>query len=58
VPVIGASSVIPNLVFATGHYRNGVLLSPLTARFVADLMLEQRVDPLMTATRPQRFGAL
>ena len=58
LPVIGASSVIPNLVFATGHYRNGVLLSPLTARFVADLMLERRADPLMTATSPQRFGVL
>ena len=26
----------PNVVYATGHYRNGVLLAPLTAQLVAD----------------------
>ena len=34
--------MIPNLMYATGHYRNGVLLSPLTAQLVADAMLENR----------------
>lgn len=58
LPVIGASSRMPNLMYATGHYRNGVLLSPLTAQLVADAMLEDRIDPLMAATSPQRFGDL
>jgi glycine oxidase len=58
LPVIGSSSVLPNLMYATGHYRNGVLLSPLTAQLVADAMLEGRVDPMMRALSPQRFGAL
>jgi glycine oxidase len=58
LPVIGESGVVPNLMYATAHYRNGVLLSPLTAQFVADAMLENRVDPLMAAIRPQRFGEL
>lgn len=58
LPVIGASSRLPNLMYATGHYRNGVLLSPLTAQLVADAMLEDRIDPLMAATSPQRFGDL
>ena len=40
LPVIGPSSVMPNLMYATGHYRNGVLLAPLTAQLVADAMLE------------------
>lgn len=58
LPVIGASSLMPNLMYATGHYRNGVLLSPLTAQLVADAMLENRIDPLLSATSPQRFGKL
>jgi glycine oxidase len=58
VPVIGASTILPNLVYATGHYRNGILLSPLTASLVADLVLERRADPLLAATQPERFGAL
>jgi glycine/D-amino acid oxidase-like deaminating enzyme len=43
-------------VYATGHYRNGVLLAPLTACAVADLILNNREDPLLTAVAPQRFG--
>jgi glycine/D-amino acid oxidase-like deaminating enzyme len=49
---------MPGLVYATGHYRNGVLLAPLTAKLVADAMLENRIDPLLRAVSPSRFGAL
>jgi glycine oxidase len=58
LPVIGASSVMPNLIYATGHYRNGVLLAPLTAQLVADAMLDNRIDPLLAAVSPSRFGDL
>src|SRR5207244_2244596 len=47
LPVIGALSAAPNVMFASGHYRNGVLLAPLTAQLVADAVLEGRIDPLM-----------
>jgi glycine/D-amino acid oxidase-like deaminating enzyme len=47
---------MPGLVYATGHYRNGVLLAPFTARAVADLVLDNREDPLLASTTPQRFG--
>jgi glycine oxidase len=56
MPIIGRSKKVPGLVYATGHYRNGVLLAPLTARAVADLVLDNREDPLLATTRPQRFG--
>lgn len=56
LPVIGASSHLPNLMYATGHYRNGVLLAPLTAQLVADAMLDNRVDPILEAMSPSRFG--
>jgi len=58
LPVIGASRTAPSLMYATGHYRNGVLLAPLTARLVADAMLDNRVDPALDSVRPDRFGAL
>jgi glycine/D-amino acid oxidase-like deaminating enzyme len=56
IPVIGPSTVVPNLMYATGHYRNGVLLAPLTAQLVADALLENKVDPILAVTSPKRFG--
>jgi thiazole synthase len=58
LPIIGASSVVPNLMYATAHYRNGVLLAPLTAQLVADALLEDVSDPLLELTSPRRFGRL
>jgi len=58
LPVIGRSGVIPGLMYATGHYRNGVLLAPLTAQLVADVVLADRIDPVMEAISPCRFGEL
>ena len=58
LPVIGRSRLLPNLMYATGHFRNGVLLAPLTARLVADAMLENIVDPAIDLLRPDRFGNL
>jgi glycine oxidase len=56
IPIIGSSAVIPNLVYATGHYRNGILLAPLTAQLVADTVLENKIDPILETTSPKRFG--
>ena len=56
LPVVGRSAAIPNLVYATGHYRNGVLLAPLTAHLVASLILDGRQDPVLGAIGPSRFG--
>jgi glycine/D-amino acid oxidase-like deaminating enzyme len=56
LPVIGASSTMRRVFYATGHYRNGVLLAPLTALAIADLVLEGRERPEVAAARPDRFG--
>ena len=56
LPIIGASSRMPNLMYATGHYRNGVLLAPITAKLVADAMLDHTIDPALEALSPARFG--
>jgi glycine oxidase len=55
-PIVGRSSVVPGLIYATGHYRNGVLLAPLTAVVVADLIEGRDVDADVSAVGPQRFG--
>jgi glycine oxidase len=42
LPVIGR--VRPGLLVATGHFRNGILLAPLTGRLVADQVLGHPID--------------
>lgn len=37
-PLLGPST-LPGLYVATGHFRNGILLAPVTARVLADLLL-------------------
>jgi glycine oxidase len=57
LPLIGRSVAIPGLVYAVGHYRNGVLLAPLTAALVAAVIAGDEQDPGLRAVDPQRFGA-
>jgi glycine oxidase len=56
LPVIGVSASMPKLFYATGHYRNGVLLAPLTAQLVADALVGKRSDPALARVSPARFG--
>ena len=44
----------PNMFVAAGHYRNGILLTPITARIIADLMLGERTHALADAFAPNR----
>jgi glycine oxidase len=57
LPVIGRSRAVPGLVYATAHYRNGVLLAPLTAQIIRDLVLGRPVT-LIDALDPARCGNL
>lgn len=54
LPILGRSAC-ENLFLATGHYRNGILLAPITANLIADLILEQKSDPLLAEFSYQRF---
>jgi glycine oxidase len=56
LPIVGASTVVRGLYYATGHYRNGVLLAPLTAMLIADLLLNGHERPELELVRPDRFG--
>ena len=57
LPIIGPSAAVPGVTYATGHYRNGILLAPATALLVADLILDNRVDPALQFFQPSRFSA-
>jgi glycine oxidase len=55
LPIIGPSSTSRHVFYATGHYRNGILLTPLTAALIADLLLDGRSAPELDLLRPSRF---
>jgi glycine oxidase len=56
LPAIGPGAV-EGLTWATGHYRNGILLAPLTAELVVALLAgEQALDPLLSTCSPARFA--
>ncbi|HPE48630.1 MAG TPA: FAD-dependent oxidoreductase [Hyphomonas sp.] len=52
-PLIGATAA-PGLYVAAGHYRNGILLAPITAHIIADLILGQPVHALAGEFSPHR----
>ncbi|QLE50783.1 glycine oxidase ThiO [Nostoc sp. C057] len=54
LPILGTSHC-QNLTLATGHYRNGILLTPVTTTLIADLILEQKPDPLLADFHYSRF---
>lgn len=58
LPYVGPSAVVPGLVYACGHYRNGALLAPLTATLVAGLVAGDRSDPALGLIAPSRAGRL
>ena len=55
LPVIGADPDVPGLFHASGHYRNGVLLAPITAKLIADLVTGEPPDPALVHFRAERF---
>ncbi|AFZ35207.1 glycine oxidase [Stanieria cyanosphaera PCC 7437] len=56
LPILGRSPC-ENLFLATGHYRNGILLAPVTASVIANLILEGKSDPLLSHFSCERFLA-
>ncbi|MBP2300070.1 glycine oxidase ThiO [Azospirillum picis] len=54
-PILGESG-LPGLIHATGHHRNGILLTPVTADGIARLVLTGETDPLLRPFGPGRFA--
>ncbi len=57
VPMIGRGER-PGLVWATGHWRNGVLLAPVTADLVADVLAGDGLPEWAAACDPRRFAGV
>jgi glycine oxidase len=55
LPVIGMLSGLDGLTIATGHYRNGILLAPLTAKCVVEWLIYEKVSPYFARFSPDRF---
>lgn len=53
-PILGPSA-LPGLLLATGHYRNGVLLAPLTADAVAAAALGEKMPAVAEPFTANRF---
>ena len=56
-PLLGRT-VLPGLIAATGHYRNGVLLTPITADAIAELLIDGELPDYAAPFSPERFGGL
>ena len=54
-PILGETP-IEGLIMATGHYRKGILLTPLTALSIAEVILEGRTPALIRPFGIDRFG--
>lgn len=55
LPIVGVVPSWENVILATGHYRNGIMLAPITADLVADLIVREKADDLLAPLAPSRF---
>lgn len=54
LPYLGRWPGLSHLIVATGHYRNGLLLSPVTAHLITDLVAGRRIARDLTPFAPDR----
>ena len=55
LPVLGPCDEIGGLFYATGHYRNGILLAPVTGELIAEAVVTGVSSPLLGPFSPSRF---
>jgi glycine oxidase len=56
LPLLGPAAGAPRIVYAGGHYRNGVLLAPITGALVSAWLLDKQTDEAFAALTPDRFN--
>jgi len=54
LPLLGRVPARPGVIVATGHFRNGILLSPITGTLIADLIVKGQTTMPLTPFRPDR----
>lgn len=58
LPVLGPCAEIEGVFHATGHYRNGILLAPITGELMAKAIVDNVVSPALSTFSPDRFGVV
>ena len=56
LPVLGPCAEIAGIHYATGHYRNGILLAPITGELLAASIVDQVFPESLQIFSPDRFG--
>lgn len=56
LPVLGPCAEIDGVFYATGHYRNGILLAPITGELIARAIVDRVFPPALDIFSPDRFG--
>jgi glycine oxidase len=57
MPYIGTASDIPGLILAAGHFRNGILLAPITGKIVSQLVMNETLSVDIQPFSPDRVGS-
>jgi glycine oxidase len=55
-PMLGPAPGLEGLVVGTGHYRNGILLTPITADAIAELLITGHAPDIIEPFSPDRFA--
>lgn len=55
LPILGPTRRVAGLFYATGHYRNGILLAPITGELIAEAILSGANPPMLLPFLPDRF---
>jgi glycine oxidase len=54
--VLGPYAEIEGLFYATGHYRNGILLTPITGELIARAIVDGVTSASLSTFSPDRFN--
>ena len=56
LPILGRDAELPGLIYATGHFRNGILLAPITGELIGELILGRALSRDLSPFSIERFG--
>jgi glycine oxidase len=57
LPIVGLAPGYDNVTLAGGHFRNGIMLAPITASLLADVILDGSRPELLAPFDPARFAS-
>lgn len=55
LPILGRDPALEGVVYATGHFRNGILLAPITGQLIADVLEGREPALSLEPYRADRF---